>query len=299
MKLRYLLSRLGEPAARRAFGRWWAGICIAGAVLSLLIFGRGHVFFIAAIWLLCVFAPVRIAIEVLHTQGPRMRRDLLRSIEHRDDRYATHEGAAVMVESFFAREVRLPRLAPPDLGPKVIEAATRVSERALRDEGPSGLLDAGSTCAALLHRWIGAVAAGEVMPPADAAEIRRPGETNGAAPATLWNPQASVQEQWASLRAITGMAALAKTLIAVYEDIAGRSWEGGTRVRALAEAAMDYADQVGLRLDGPAWEEIAAVPTPDLTPDRLNRLAGAWLRFCATPPPAPRRLRAFVDALAA
>ena len=299
MRLRYMLSRLSEPAARRGFGRWWAGICIAGALLSLLIFGRGLGFFITTIWLLCVFVPVRIAIEVLHTKGPRMRRDLLRTIEHRGDRYATHEGAALMVESFFAREVRLPRLAPPDLGPKVLEAATRVSERALRDEGPSGVLEAGSTCAALLHRWIGAVAAGEVMPSGDAAEGRRLGETNGAAPATLWNPQASVQEQWVSLRAITGMAALAKTLIAVYEDIAGRSWEAGTRVRALAEAAMDYADQVGLRLDGPAWEEIAAVPAPDLTPDRLNQLAGAWLTFFATPPPAPRRLQAFVDALAA
>jgi hypothetical protein len=294
-----MLSRLGEPAGRRAFGRWWAGICIAGALLSRLIFGGGHGFFITAIWLLCVFAPVRIAIEVLHTKGPRIRRDLLRSIERRDDRYTTREGATLMVESLFAREVRLPRLAPPDLGPKVIEAATRVSERALRDEGPSGVLEAGSTCAALLYRWIGAVVAGEVMPPGDPTEGRRPWETNGAAPATLWNPQASVQEQWVSLRAITGMAALAKTLIAVFEDIAGRSWEGGARVRALAEAAMDYADQVGLRLDGPAWEEIAAVPAPDLTPDRLNQLAGAWLTFCATPPPAPRRLQAFVDALAA
>ena len=299
MRLRYTLSRLSEPSARRAFGRWWAGVCITGSLLSLLIFGRSRGFFITAIWLLCVFAPVRIAIEVLHTAGPRMRRDLLRSIERRDDRYTTREGMTLMVEALFAREVHLPRLAPPDLGPKVIEAATRVSERALRDEGPSGVLGAGSTCAALLHRWIGAVAAGEVMPLGDAAAGRRPGETNGAAPATLWDPQASVQEQWVALRAITGMAALAKTLIAVYEDIAGRSWESSTQVRALAEAAMDYADQVGLRLDGPAWEEIAAVPAPDLTPDRLNQLAGAWLTFCATPPPAPRRLRAFVDALAA
>ena len=299
MRLRYMLSRLGDPRARRAFGRWWAAICVAGALVTLLIFGGSHAFFIAAIWLLCVFAPLRIAIEILHTAGPRLRRDLVRSIEGRDDRYGTHEGVSLMVESLFAREVRLPRLAPPDLGPKVIEAATRVTERALRSEGPLGMVGAGSTCATLLQRWIGAVAAGEVMPSGDVADGPRLGETNGAAPATLWNPQASVQEQWVSLRAITGMAALAKTLIAVYEDIAGRSWEGGTRVRALAEAAMDYSDQVGLRLEGPAWEEIEAVPAPDLTPDRLNQLAAAWLTFCATPPPAPRRLRVFVDALAA
>jgi hypothetical protein len=299
MRLRYVLSRLGDPRARRVFGRWWAGICVAGALVTLLIFGGSHAFFIAAIWLLCVFAPLRIAIEILHTAGPRLRRDLVRSIEGRDDRYGTHEGVSLMVEALFAREVRLPRLAPPDLGPKVIEAATRVTERTLRSEGPLGIVGAGSTCSTLLQRWIGAVAAGEVVTVgARGAAGRRPDEANGATPATLWDPQASVQEQWVALRAIAGLAALTKTLTAVYEDVAGRLWESSGPVRALAEAAMDYADQVGLRLNGPPWEDIAGLPGRGLAPDYLNQLASTWLTFCITPPPAPRRLKAFVDALA-
>ena len=306
MNLRYALSQLSRPAARRSFGRVWLSICLAGGVLSLLLSGGNHAFFIAAVWLVCVFAPVRIAAEALHTRGPRMRWELQRALQARDDRYTTREDVTLMVEILFAREVQLPRLAPPDLGGKVIEAAVRVSARALRGgDGPTGVLRAAATCAAVLQRWVGVIAAGEAGPgwrlsasgepvgPGDSA-----GGANGAAPAALWDPHASVQDQWVALRAIAALAALAKTLTAVYEDSAGDPWEGGASLRALADAAMDYADQIGLRLDGPAWEDIEGCPPGAVAPDLLGRLADTWITFCAAPSPAPRRLQAFVDLLA-
>lgn len=290
MGLRYALSQLSRPAARRAFGRTWLWLCAAGALLSAAVFGRAHIFFIAIVWLVCVFAPVRIAVEVLHSRGPRIRRDLQQALLGREDRYATPEHVTLMVETLFANEVHLPRLAPPDLPEKVVEAAARLSHSALRGSaGPAGVLRAATTCAVLLQRWTGAIAAGETAEP--------PATGNGAAPPALWDPAASVQDQWVALRAIAGLAALTKTLTAVYEDSAGGAFESGASLRALCEAAMDYVDQVGLRLDGPAWEEVEGVPQEALAPERLSRLADAWVTFCAAPLPAPRRLRAFVESL--
>jgi hypothetical protein len=290
MSLRYALSQLSRPAARRAFGRAWLWVCAGGALVSIGAVGSAHAFFVVALWLVCVYAPVRIAVEVLHSRGPRIRRELQRTVARRADRYTTPERVTLMVETLFAKEVRLPRLAPPDLREKVIDAAVRVSYAAFHGSaGPSGLLRAATTCGAFLQRWTGVIAAGE------AAE--RPQAGNGAAPPALWDPSASVQDQWVALRAVAGLAALTKTLTAVYEDGAGVTFEGGASLRALAEAAMDYVDQVGLRLDGPAWEDIEDVPPEALTPERLSRLADTWVTFCSGPLPAPRRLRAFVETL--
>jgi hypothetical protein len=290
MVLRYALSQLSRPAARRAFGRTWLWLCAAGALLSVAAVGSAHIFFIAIVWLVCVFAPVRIAIEVLHTRGPRIRRDLQRALLGRADRYATPEHVTLMVETLFANEVHLPRLAPPDLLEKVVEAATRLSYDALRGSaGPDAVLRTTTTCAALLHGWTGAIAAGVTA--------ESPATGNGASLPALWDPAASVQEQWVVLRAIAGLAALTKTLTAVYEDSTGGASESGAPLRALSEAAMDYVDQVGLRLDGPAWEDVEGVPPVALPSERFRRLAGTWLAFCMAPLPAPRRLRAFVESV--
>ena len=289
MTLRYALSALSRPSARRAFGRTWLWVCLAGALVTVLAVGPRYAFFAVAVWLVCIFAPVRIALEVMHSRGPVMRRALIAAIEGREDRYATPEYVAIMVEALFAREVLLPRLAPPDLRDKVVYAAVRVSQSARRDPtAPLPVLDAAMICAALLRRWTDAIAAGEAGLPA--------GAGNGAGPRTLWDGQASVQDQWGTLRAVAGLAGLTKTLIAVYEDSAGTPSEHGASARELAEAAMDYVDQVGLRLDGPVWE-VEGPAFRALPPERLAQLADAWTTFCATPPPAPRRLRAFVEAL--
>lgn len=298
MTVRYALSHLGSPAARRAFGRTWLGLCLAGACVTVLVFGLRHLFFIATVWLVLVFAPVRIGIEVMHTLGPRLRQQLSRDLERREDRYATREQTALRVEDLFAREVQMPRLVPPDLAPKVVEAAVRLSDRALRGrQGSLGVLRAATACTALLERWIGAVAAGERAVPVGTPSSPALGsETgNGAAPPALWDPSASIQEQWITLRAVAGLAALSKILAAVYEDSAGRPMDGGAALRAVADAAMDYSDQVGLRLEGPEWEDIAGVPRASLSGELISRLAQTWTEFCAAPQPAPRRLGAFVD----
>jgi hypothetical protein len=300
MTLRYALSRLARPAARRTFGRTWFGLCLAGACVTLLAFGARHLFFITTVWLVLVFAPVRIAIEVMHTFGPRLRQQLSRDLERREDRYTTREQIALRVEDLFAREVQMPRLAPPDMAPKVVEAAALLCDRALRGrQGPLGVLRAATTCAALLERWIGAIAAGEHAVPVGAPPSSVLGsETgNGAAPPALWDPAASIQEQWITLRAVAGLAALTKTLAAVYEDSASRPMDGGSALRTIADAAMDYSDQVGLHLEGPEWEDIAGVPRASLSGELISRLVQAWTVFCAAPQPAPRRLGSFVEAV--
>ncbi len=296
MLVRYHLSRLSRPAARRAFGRAWLGVCLAGAVATLLVLGARSAFFIAVVWLLCVFAPVRIAVELLHTAGPRLRRRVARDLARLEDRYTSRDHITLMVEDLFSREVRMPRLAPPDLAPKVIEAAVRLSDRAFRGSGGAlGVLRAATTCGVLLERWIGAIAGSESL-----GLRREPGRPpraggNGAAPPALWDPHASIQDQWVTLRSVAGLAALTKTLLAVCEDSLHRPVEGGEALRAIAEAAMDYADQVGLRLDGPGWEDVPGMPRVGLPHETIGRLAEVWTAFCTAPQPAPRRLLAFVD----
>jgi hypothetical protein len=272
-------------------------VCAAGALASVAVFGWDHAFFIAAVWLVGAFAPARIAVEVLHSRGPRMRRELQRALAGRADRYSTPEGVTLMAETLFARDVRLPRLAPPDLGEKVIEVASRLTDGALRrGGGSSAVLEAATTCATLLHRWTDAIAAGESAGVSAAAPGRSSAGNGTAAPA-LWDPSASVQDRWVTLRAVAGLAALTIILTAVYEDYSGRASEGGPAFRALAEAALDYTDQVGLLLDGPPWEGGEGTIQGGLAPELLSRLAETWLGFCTAPPPAPRRLRAFVETL--
>jgi hypothetical protein len=298
MTLRFALSRLERPAARRAFGRAWLWICLAGAAATLLADGGRHFFLVLVAWLVCVFAPVRIAVEAMHTAGPRWKTSAQQRLLGRPDRYASAEGITLMVEWFAVRDVRAPRLAPPDLGPKIVAAASGLCERSLRAAGPPGVLETATRCASFLDRWVAAIAAGEHAEPAETPR-GTVASGNGAAPADLWDPRASIQDQWETLRAVAGLAALTKVLIAVSEDSAGGPVNAGTAIRAEADAAMDYIDQIGLRLDGPAWEECAGVPRPALPPETLARMAETWRAFCAVPLPAPRRLAAFIDAVTA
>jgi len=301
MTIRYNLSRLGRPAARRAFGRTWLVVCLAGAAVCLAMFGVRHLFFILTIWMVCVFAPIRIAVEALHTMGPRIRRQMERDLLSRSDRYATREQIVMMVDVLYGKTVQMPRLAPPDLPLKVKDAASRLGERAfLGGEGPLTLLQAALTCGALLERWMSAIAGAEYLAgaagPPDAA--RGIGETsNGNAPPVLWDPEASIQDQWVRLRAVAGMAALVRTLAAVYEDSTGRALDEGQAFWSATDATMDYVDQIGLRLEGPPWEYRGGMPHAPLAADLAGRLAGTWTEFCLAPEPAPRRLLAFVDSL--
>lgn len=286
MTLRFALSRLERPDARRAFGRTWLWVCLAGAGVTLAVDAGRDFFLVLVAWLVCVYAPVRIAVETLQTVGPRWKRSLQRGLLDRGDRYASPENITLMVEWFVAQNVRAPRLAPQDLGPKVVTAASRVCDVTLRG-GVSGLHQAAARCAALLDRWVGTISAGE------------PASGNGAAPAGLWDAGASIQDQWGTLRTVAGLAALTRVLVDVYEDRTGLALEGGAAIRTEADAAMDYVDQIGLRLEGPAWEDVPGVPRAALPPDTTPSIAEAWRVFFAGPLPAPRRLAAFVDAVTA
>src|SRR5579859_7121321 len=123
--------------------------------------------------------------------------------------------------------------------------------------------------------------------------------TTTADAAALWEAGASIQDQWGTLRALAGLAALTKVLVDVYEDSAGLPFEGGAAIRSEADAAMDYVDQIGLRLEGPPWEDVPGVPQAALPLETAARLAETWLVFFEGPLPAPRRLAAFVDSVTA
>ena len=298
MTLRYALSRLERADARRAFGRTWLWICLAGAAATLIADGGHHFFLVLVAWLVCVFAPVRIAVEALQSTGPRWKASLQRRLLERSDRYTSPEDVTLMVEWFVAQGVRAPRLAPRDLAPKVTAAASRLCDLTLRD-GAASLHRAAVRCASLLDRWLAVIAAGERLLPLPAAAGTGPAASNGASSGVLWDPSANIQDQWGTLRAIAGLAALTRVLVDVYEDNTGDTLEGAAAIRTEADAAMDYVDQVGLRLDGPPWEDVEGVPPGALPIETASRVAEAWAEFFAHPLPAPRRLAAFVHAVTA
>ncbi len=301
MTWRYRVAQLSRPSVRRAVGRLWFAICAAGAIITLGLVGGRHLFIVIAVWLVCVFVPGRIAIEALQGFGPRVRDALHREVARRGDRYGSPEGLAVMAELLYEREVRPPRLAPPDLAARVTDASVALCRRpAGPDARSNGVRRAVMICGSLLDRWLSTIGAGEQDPRPVAGAAREHGAAstqNGAKPPVLWDPDASIQDQWVVLRAVAGLGALTKVLIALYEDASGQQMGGSRSLRAVADAAMDYVDQIGLRLDGPPWESAADIPLAPLSQDLVGRLAETWVAFCQTPLPAPRRLGAFIDSL--
>jgi len=298
---RYRVAQLSRRGVRRTVGRLWFAVCSAGAIVTLGLAGGRHLFIVIAVWLVCVFVPGRIAIEALQAWSPRVRETLRREVARRGDRYDLPGGLAVMAELLYEREVRPPRLAPPDLAARVTDASVALCRHAGAPGARSNAVHrAAMVCGSLLDRWLSAIAASEQdsRPPAGTTGGHRAaGTPNGARPPVLWDADASIQDQWVVLRAVAGLGALTAVLILLYEDTSGRQMDGGGSLRAVADAAMDYVDQVGLGMDGPPWESATGIPLAPLSQDLAARLAETWVAFCQTPLPAPRRLGAFIDSL--
>ncbi len=280
IKLRFLLSTLADAGARETSARALAAACAlgyAGTLAVMVVSGTGlrRWFFALVIWGALIYAPLRILLEAFQTIAPQMRRTMFAQAATRPDRYGSRPSIELMVDGLFARAVVMPRIATPVHTAKAKEGAAAILAGALREEG-DGVQMAAVRCLAGVERWAAAAAAW--------AAARAP---------------ANIQARWADIRALAGLAAASKVLIAAYEDRSGRLFTagsaGGAGAAAYLDACLDLCDQLALEVDVVPWSE----PGLDLGIDAAvgDLIRQTWRTFSDTPSPAPTARKTFVDAV--
>ncbi len=279
MRASFWLSRLGDPRERRRAIRWLLAVALggfAGTMFVLVATGRGtdRWFFTLTVWLALVFIPLWLIAAAFETLGPALRVRLARVLADRLDRYGSLPAAALMVEDLFFRKVVMPRIATPEQDHKAREAAVALVLLANRRSSATETLhDIIGRCLVVVETW--------------ARDLSR--WAAGAAPE-------NIQARWGTVRALGALAAMSKTLVAVYEDRTGRDlWPvlDGRSVHAFLDAALDYCDTLALEVEVSPWE-VPPLGLPD-DPALTGRLRQAWQDYADAPQPAA--LEAFLAAI--
>lgn len=282
VSLQLFLSTLGSADARRRVARVLLVACAVGYGLTLAVMaaagdGLERWLFALLVWALLVFVPLRIVLEALQTVAPAIRRRLVVQTGRRANRYANRASVDLVVDGLFADTVVMPRIATPAQGSKAREGAAAVLLRAGGDDA-AGVHVAAVRCLAAVERWMAAAS--------DWSATQAP---------------ANIQARWSDVRALTGLTAATKVLVAAYRDRHGRPFaagalDGGT-ADAFLDACLDFCDRLALEVDVARWDEVPL----ELTVDDRRRAAlrTAWTAFHDTPSPAVARRQAFVDAVLA
>lgn len=278
MPLRRTLSTLADADARRATARALGVACVAGYALTLLAMaasgaGLRNWFFVLLVWSVLIFVPLRIFLEALQTVAPGARRQLIAQTAARGDRYDSRASIALVVEGLSAHTVIMPRIATPAQHAKAKEGAVAILLRT-RDPMGTGIGLAALRCLAAVEGWMAQLAS---WTSAHAAE--------------------NIQARWTDVRALAGLAALTRILIAAYEDRTGRGFTTGSldgdAATAYLDACLDFCDQLALEVDIAPWTEPGL--HLDVAAGVRDGTRAAWQTFSRTPSPALDARNAFVD----
>jgi hypothetical protein len=276
MGLRLFLSSLGSADARRGAARALLAVCAAGYVLTLMLMaaagaGLSRWFFVLLVWALMVYVPLRIGLEAMQSIAPAMRARLVAQAGGRADRYGTRASIELLVDGLFADAVIMPRIATPTQSSKAREGAVAIL---LRDAG--GIPIAVGRCLATVEQWMTDI--------------------------TDWSAHhapANIQARWADLRALTGLIAATKVLVAAHGDRLGRSFDAGAldgdAADVYLDTCLDSCDRLALEFDVAPWD--AGPLALDVDRARRNTLRDAWKAFHDVPSPAVAQRQAFVDAV--
>ncbi|MDQ7819980.1 MAG: hypothetical protein QN173_08310 [Armatimonadota bacterium] len=277
MDLRYLYARLADPEGFAAAARGLLAACALGYGVTLLtLIGRGaglqRWFFWLLVWVALAYVPLRILLEAARTGAEGARRHLVARAAAHPDRYRSRRSLELVVDGLFARHVVLPRIATPVQGRQARDAAVAILARA----SEVALVRATTRCLATVDAWV-----------ADLAQ---------------WSARhapANIQARWADVRALAGLAALTRILVAACEDQSGRPFAAGPldsrEVAAYLDACLDFCDRLALEVDVIPWTE----PMPVVAVEGVvrERTRDAWRAFSAALPPARQARVAFVDTL--
>lgn len=278
MDIRLLVSRLASAQTRSSASRALAWLCIAGALLTILVLaalGRGlrPWLFVILVWALFLYVPLRILLEAAQTFAPAMRRRLGASSERRPGQYATRPGIELAVDRLFEREVVMPRIATPREAGKVREGASAVLVGVASDDGL--LRGAAGDCLAAVDRWVTSIGGWAA---------RESGQ--------------NIQARWDAVRALAAMAGMTKILVAASRERGGSFAASNGPLpdpAGFLDACLDYCDELALEVDAAAW------PTPPLelplSEERAVRLRETWTVYAQTGAPALEARAAFLDAL--
>ena len=278
MGLRLLISRLASADTRRSAARALALLTAAGYLLSLIVlaaFGRALDLWllILLVWALVVYVPLRILLEAAQTFAPALRRRIGAEAHRGAPRRATRPEIELLVDTLLEREVVMPRIATPREAGKARDGASAVLVRAGADDG--ALRSAAGDCLAAVDRWVSALARW--------AE-RETGQ--------------NIQARWSEVRALVGLAAMTKVLIAAYEDRAAAFTQGNGPLSDPAgflDACLDYCDDLALDREVRRWDEPAlGLPLPEV---RAEQIHAAWRTYTETGAPALEARTGFVDTL--
>jgi hypothetical protein len=277
--LRLLYTRLADPDGHRAATRGLAAACALGYAVTLgILAARGdglqRWFFWLLVWVALAYIPLRILLDAARTGAAQVRRQMAARAAVRPDRYRDRQSLDLVVEGLLARSVVLPRIATPAQARQAKEAAVAVLRRASGAE----LRQAATRCLATVETWV-----------ADLADW------------SAHQAPANIQARWADVRALAGLAALARVLAAAYEDQSGHPFAAGPldsrEVAAYLDACLEFCDRLALEVDVVPWTE----PAPVLAVDGPVRehTRSAWRAYSSAAPPAVAARTAVVEALLA
>jgi len=279
MGLRLLISRLASADVRRSAARALALLTVAGFILTMIVLaasGRALNLwlFVLLVWALFIYIPLRILLEAAQTLAPALRQRLGAEGHRGARRRAIRPEIELTVDTLLELEVVMPRIATPREAGKARDGASAVLVRAGADDG--ALRSAAGDCLAAVDRWVSAMA-------------RWAERDTGQ----------NIQARWSEVRALAGLAAMTKVLIAAYEDRAAAAFTQGngplSDPAGFLDACLDYCDDLALDVEVRRWDEPAlGLPLPEVQAEQIH---AAWRTYTETGAPALEARMGFVDTL--
>ena len=266
------LARLANAQGRRRLGRYLLAGCAGGFLATSGALGWERWFFWAMLWGAAVFVPLRLAVELAGARGQHVRVAYRQAFPDR----VTAGNLPLVVQGVYEREVLMPRIATPPYVAKVQETVVAVGRAALATSQPGEVLRRAA------WRLVG-VADGWIV------EMRVQRERDPAS--------TNIQARWQEVRSLAVLAAAARVLVALSEELGGQPFHvpglDAEQVRAFLDDALAYLDRAALDPDVPPWH---GTPLGVWTPEVVE-LRSRWEHYLEVVGPAPSRLAAVVEEL--
>ncbi len=266
------LARLATADSRRRFGRYLLLACAAGFGTTGGLLGWDRWFFWAMLWGAGVFAPLRLATELLGAKGQRVRQAFR---DHFPDR-VTPGNLPLVAQGVYERDVLMPRIVTPPYATKVQETVVAVGKAAFARPDPGEVLRrAAAQLVSVADGWM--------------AEMRAQREADPTS--------TNIQARWQEVRSLAVLAATARVLVALSEELSGQPFHApgldAQNVRAFLEDALAYLDRAALDPDVPPWTGVL----PGVWTAEVQELRRRWDAYLEVTGPAASRLAAVVEEL--